>query len=65
MVNHSLDTLIGRDMHLKAVDIAVLMNMQEIVEILWGKGLTGVRCWQNHRMWCGLMNCPPPSSSRK
>ena len=43
MVNHFLDTLIGRDTSLKAVDIAVVMQKREIFDILSKNGLTGVR----------------------
>ena len=42
--NHSLDTLIGIDAYLNAVDIAWLMAEKGILDILERKGLTGVRC---------------------
>jgi hypothetical protein len=51
-VNQSLDTLIGKDTRLKAVDIAFVMVQQEILEILRGKMLTGVRCGRT--IACGV-----------
>ena len=42
-MNQSLDTLIGMDTHINAVDIAVLMKRNQILDILEGKGLKGVR----------------------
>ena len=43
-VNHFHDALIGRDMGLKAMDIAALKNMGGIFDILDRKGLKAVRC---------------------
>lgn len=43
LVNHFLDISIGRDMQVKAVDIAFKMGRREIYDILTENGLTGVR----------------------
>jgi hypothetical protein len=43
-VNQSLDLLIGGKTHLRAVDMAVLMDKREIADILRGKMLRSVRC---------------------
>ena len=43
LVNHLIDTLIGRNTSLKAMDIAIVMRMQKIYDILSEKRLTGVR----------------------
>ena len=52
LVNRLLNTLIGRDTQLRAVDIADVMDKQKIAGILRRKGLTGVRCGRT--IACGV-----------